>query len=95
MYTWLNKWYQMLVFARHLVVPAWRLGMGRLYIWRDTPAWVVQWVAELEPEEFARPPDEFTIRAVLAAREEMELRLKKTLNEVKRAIEAEKQRRGE
>ena len=93
MYDWLNNLYQNIMFFFYLIKPIIRLSMGRLHVWRDTPTWVVEWVASLDPDLL---PDvsEFDLKAILTANEEMKLRLERLLKEVEDEIARETEKRG-
>lgn len=51
-----------------LIGPSWRCNGGRLFVFRDSPLWVVQHVAAW------KKPDENTMELVRQAREELALR---------------------
>jgi hypothetical protein len=60
-------------FCAHVIKPVWRYFCGRIFVWRDSPLWVVAKAASTEIDE---DRDDFdVVRLVQAARREMGLRM--------------------
>ena len=71
-------WAQVFAYPKHLIVVAWRRANGRWFVFRDRPAWFVQWIAELKdypPEEHNADSLDLTEQAI------EELRLRRRRNE--------------
>lgn len=93
MYAWLNNLYQNIMFFFYLIKPIMRLSMGRLHVWRDTPTWVVEWVATLDVDALPNVR-EFDLKAIYTASEELNLRLERRLKEIEDEIARETEKRG-
>jgi len=93
MYAWLNNLYQQWLFFFYLFKPIIRLSMGRLHVWRDTPTWVVEWVATLDVDALPNVR-EFDLKAIYTASEELNLRLERRLKEIQDEIARETEKRG-
>lgn len=85
MYAWLNNLYHNALFFFYLFKPIIRLSMGRLHVWRDTPTWVVEWVATLDVDALPNVSD-FELKGIYTASEELSLRLERRLKEIEDEI---------